>query len=167
MPERDIENAIREVLSGDMQQNALAFTACLRAHGMQFERGGGYWADKLYWLVQYQGEYVCFILLNGPDSDETCNTWTVWSDDSGSNWYEDSPLDEHLKEIGWEHVDICENCGGCGQPGGSDKCLWGKMFHNVCITTMRFINPDAGTLAFLKKMVEIRKNDILKKHSSP
>jgi len=27
---------------------------------------------------------------------------------------------------------------------------------------MSFLNPDAGTMGFVKKMVEIRKNDILK-----
>ena len=161
MPEQQIENYIADVLTGDAQKNALGFATYLRASEMQFERGTGYWEDKLYWLIKYKTDYVCFILINGSEDRSEPEGWVIWSDDSGSNWFEDFPLDEHMKEIAWKHVDICGNCGDCGNPGGSRKTIFGKEFNNVCRTTMRFINPDVEALECAKKMVELRKNDIL------
>ncbi len=72
---------------------------------------------------------------------------------------EDFPLDEHLKEIAWKNVDFCGNCGYC--TGGTHKTVFGKEFDNVCRTTMIFSNPNAETLEFMKKMVLIRKHDII------
>jgi hypothetical protein len=162
MPEQRIEIFISEILAGEAQQNALAFTSYLRANEMQFERGKGYWENKLYWLIKYKNEYVCFILINGSEDKTEPEGLTIWSDDSGSNCFEDFPLDEQMKEIAWKNVDICRNCGGCGNPGGSRKIIFGKEFNNVCRTTLRFTNPDAEALEFMKKMVEIRKKDILR-----
>jgi len=160
MPEQRIENFIVEVLAGEAQQNALAFTSYLRASEMQFERGKGYWENKLYWLIKYKNEYVCFILINGSEDKTEPEGLTIWSDDSNSNCFEDFPLEEQMKEIAWKNVDICGNCGGCDNPGGKCKTIFGKEFNNVCRTTLRFTNPDAEALEFMKKMVEIRKNDI-------
>lgn len=70
MPEQEIENFIDEVLTGETQKNALEFTAYLRANEMLFVRGRGYWEDKLYWMIKYNDEYVCFILINGSGSEE-------------------------------------------------------------------------------------------------
>jgi hypothetical protein len=162
MPEQPIENYIAEVLTGDAQKSALEFASYLRASEMQFEKGRGYWEDKLYWMIKYKDEYVCFILINGSEDKNEPEGLTIWSDDSGSNWFEDFPLDEHMKEVAWKNVDICGNCGGCGNPGGKRKTIFGKEFNNVCRTTLRFTNPDVEALEFLKKMVEIRKNDILR-----
>ena len=161
MPEQTIENYIVEILTGDEQKNALEFAAYLRASEMLFERGKGYWEDKLYWLIKHKTEYICFILINGSEDKSEPEGWTIWSDDSGSNCFEGFPLDEHMKEVAWKHVDVCGNCGGCSNPRGTRKMIFGKEFNNVCRTTMRFTNPDVETLEFMKKMVEIRKNDIL------
>ncbi len=123
---------------------------------MLFERFiKGYWEDKLYWLVDYKGVSVCHILINGYEEGH----WTIWSDESDSNSFEDFPLDEHLKEIAWKNVDFCGNCGYC--TGGTHKTVFGKEFDNVCRTTMIFSNPNAETLEFMKKMVLIRKHDII------
>ncbi len=162
MPEPGIEKFINEVLTGETQKNALEFAAFLSANQMLFVRGKGYWDDKLYWMIKYKDEYVCFILINGSGTEEKFAPLTIWSDDSDSNWYGNFPLDEHTKEIVWKNVDICGNCGGCHNPGGSCKMIFGKEFSNVCRTTLRFINPDIEALRCVKKMVEIRKNDILR-----
>ena len=165
MSEQKIENSIGEILTGDTQKNALEFASFLRASEMLLERGKDYWEDKHYWMIKYKDEYVCFILVGSEDKTEP-ESWIVWSDDSDSNWFANFPLDEHMKEIAWKNVDICGNCGGCKSrknPGGTRKTIFGKEFDNVCITTMSFTNPDAETLECIKKMVEIRKNDILRK----
>jgi hypothetical protein len=70
-------------------------------------------------------------------------------------------LDENIKEIAWLNVDFCGNCGYC--TGGRCKMIFGKEFTNVCGTTFRFTDPDVETLGCMKKLVEIRKNGILKR----
>ncbi|GHV06659.1 hypothetical protein FACS1894217_05790 [Clostridia bacterium] len=65
-------------------------------------------------------------------------------------------MDEYAKEIAFEHVDF----GTCG--GGISVKLFGKEFYPVCNgTTFRFSNPDTEALECAKKLIEIRKNDIL------
>jgi len=103
-------------------------------------------------MLKYKGEYVCFILFSSDEGGQ----WIIWSDDSGSDCYADAPVDEGLKEIAWKHVDICGSCGGCKNPGGSRKVIFGEGFDNVCITPMRFDNPDTEMLECVKKLIEIR-----------
>lgn len=74
----------------------------------------------------------------------------------------DFPLDKNLKEVAWKNVNACGNCGGCSNVGGIRKTVLGKEFDRLCNSTMAFTNPDSEVLKCAKKMVEIRKNDILK-----
>lgn len=97
------------------------------------------------------------------DSDEKTEPWIIWSDDSGSDWFSVCALDEQLKEIAWSNVDFCGNCGSCG--GGTHKTIFGKAFDNVCRNTFRFDNPNAETLECVKKLVKMRKDDIIAKVS--
>ena len=164
-----IENVINERLIGDEQKNALDFIAYLRDNEMQIEREvGGYWDGKFYYGVRYNEKYVCFILIFSPASAvDSTEPWVVWSDDSGSKWFEDYPLDEHLKEFAWKNVDVCGNeteiaCGGCPSIGGQPKTIFGKTFKNTCGTTFCFKNPSGIELDCMKMLMEIRKNDILK-----
>ncbi len=57
------------------------------------------------------------------------------------------------------------NCGGCGNPGGSTKRIFGRKFNNVCVTSMRTTNPSAEELEWMKKIVEIRKKDIMSENN--
>jgi hypothetical protein len=163
MSTQTIEIHIREVLTGEAQRLALNLAAYLTSQGMQFERGTGYWEDKRYWHIKYKNSYVCFILVNGFGSVRHKNEpegWIIWSDDYDSDLFANYPLDERTKEIAWKHIDICGKCGGCKNPGGSHKTIFGKDFDNVCITTFRFDNPDAETVECVKKLLEIRKKHI-------
>ena len=159
MMEYNIEDCILKSLIGDERNNALEFVAYLRANKMTFERGAGYWEDKFYWLIKFQNEYVCFILIG--DSEDSGSPWTIWSDDSAYHWFEDFLLDEHMKETAWNQVDFCANCGSCS--GGISKIIFGKAFDkvdNVCRTTFRFDNPSSKTVECAIKLMEIRKKDI-------
>ena len=160
-PEQKIEDFINDALYDDAQKIALDFVAFLRANDMQFERSAtNYWADKLYWYMKFQDEFVGFILVNGYGSvgdDTEPEGWIFWSDNYNSDIFADFPLDERTKEIAWNHVDF----GTCG--GGLTVKLFGKEFDPVCNgTTFRFNNPNAEELECMKKLVEIRKNDIQK-----
>jgi hypothetical protein len=160
MPDYKIDNYIGDTLTGDARKNAIDFFEYLLESELQFERGKGYWADKLYWMIKYKDEYVCFVLINGCKDNTEPDGWVIWLDGGGSDWLAANSPDERLKEIAWKHVDICGNCGGCKSPGGSRKTIFGKGFDNVCITPMRFDNPDAETVECVKKLVELRKNYI-------
>ena len=133
MTEPEIEKLTGEALTGDARKNALEFISYLKANEMSFERGIGYWEDKLYWLIKYKGEYVCFILISG--AEDPGNPWTIWSDDSDCNCFEKFPLDEHIKEFAWKSIDFCENCGNGCNPG-KRKTIFGKAFDNVCRTAI-------------------------------
>ena len=162
MSNREIEEAIGEVLTGDTQMIVLDFVAYLRANDMVIERAtGGYWDDKFYYAIRYHDEFVCTILIGA--AEDSSEPWVVWSDSSNSKWYENAPLDKHQKEIAWKYVDICgggDNCGYCGNPGGVGKTVLGKEFNNVCLTVFRFDNPDMVAVACLKELMMIRRNDI-------
>jgi len=153
MPERKIENYLGNVLTGDTRKNAAALFVYLLAHELQFERGQGYWADKLYWMIKHNDEYICFILINNAEDNTEPVGLTVWLDDGRSNCFANLSPDERTKEIAWKHIDICGNCGGCGNPGGSRKTIFGNEFDNVCVTPMRFDNPDAETVECVMKLI--------------
>ena len=152
-----VVDIINNLLIDDTQKNALDFINYLTANNMVFERGKGYWDDKYYWMIKYNSEYICFILVGGEDEKKD-NSWIIWSDDSASNGYENYTLDERKKKIAYANVDFCGNCGSCS--GGTSKTIFGRTFDNVCRTTFRFDNPDSETVECVKKLIEIRINDI-------
>ena len=143
-----IEDKFSEVLCGDSLKNALDFAAFLHANTMQYDG----------MQVTYDDKCVCYIHIDG--AEQMPGPWTVWPEGDYCEECEAVPMDEHMKEIAWKNIDICANCGGCKNPGGTHKKIFGKEFDNVCITAMRFNNPDAEAIECAKKMVEIRKKEI-------
>jgi len=164
MIEQSIENCIIEILSKDIQNFALDFIAYFRTNEMIFKRGKGYWEDKFYFMVKYQNEFICFILIG--DSENRGIPWIIWSDSSDSSdsqWYENTSLDERIKEIAFQNIDFCGKCSpNSSCYGGTHKMIFGKEFDNVCVTTFRFDNPNVESLECVKKMVELRKDYILR-----
>jgi len=160
MAEQSIEYFINENLTGPVQSNIIELVTYLRANEMlPMRQAVGYWADKLYWVVNYKDRSVCYIAINEYEK----NTCVIWSDDSGSKWFENFPLDEHTKNIALKNVNVCYSpCGGCKQGKGTPMTVFGNEFDSVCLTSFKFTNPDADTVACMKKLIEIRKNDILK-----
>ena len=99
MSERTIEDYIINELSPEDQGVALDFVKYLRNSEMEFVKDNGYWKDKIYYLIKYHAECVCFIAIKNPDEKE--NRWTVWSADIDSDWLGENQLEEELKEIAW------------------------------------------------------------------
>lgn len=160
----EIEDAIKEICSEKIKEIGSELVTFLRFNGMEFERGKGYWENQLYWYVKYKNEIVCYILVNGSGDEKEFAPLTIWSDDSGSKWYENDTLSEKLREIAWNYVDVCVQCGACA--GGKSKIVFGKQFENICRTTMRFINPEKEALNCIMKLIEMRKEDIVTKIST-
>ncbi|MBO5006997.1 MAG: hypothetical protein J6C89_06085 [Clostridia bacterium] len=152
-----IKSYITDNLSGEMKETALAFVEYLYDNGFVFWKDNcACWKDKIYYWVKYGEECVCFIAIKDPD--EPNNRWTVWSEDSSA--YEDFSVDENIKNIGWSHIDFCGRCGSCA--GGKTKNIFGKVFKRVCGCTFRVDNAKLCDLPFLKKMVDLRKQEIIK-----
>ena len=116
----------REVIKKELSKSdalvALDLVEYLRCQEVEFIRDRGYWRDKLYFVVQFQGQYVCFIAIKDPEVPE--NRWTVWSDDMTSDLLADNAVFDESKEIEWSYVDLCGHCGACG--GGRTKTIFGK-----------------------------------------
>lgn len=151
---KNIFDYIVEKLSGDMKQTALDYVNYLQDNCIEFIKDNGYWKEKIYYLCKFNGEYVCFIAIKDPDEPE--NDWTIWSEDS--NAYADVAADDSVKSAAWKHVDHCGNCGSCG--GGKAKNIFGKVFDDVCGCTFRIDNAIQSDLPFLKKMIELRIDEI-------
>lgn len=156
MVEKGIEEVINEELASEDKRIALEFTAFLRENECRLIRDRGYWKDKIYFQVQYQDDCVCFIAIKDPDEKEI--NWTVWSDDMDSEYLTENVMEDEVKQTAWEHVDFCGNCGSCS--GGRKKTIFGKEFAGVCGCTFRFDDPGTNELAFMKKMVELKKKEL-------
>lgn len=92
-------NVIIKPLTPELAADYFDFFEYLLGCDLQFERGKGYWADKLYWMIKYKGEYICFILINDGKDNTEPDGWVIWLDGGGSDWLADNSPDEHLKEI--------------------------------------------------------------------
>jgi hypothetical protein len=152
MDERKIEDFITEYITGEKQKNALEFVKYLRENEMVFYRDkSGYWADKLYWWVSYNGKYMCFILVNGYERGD----WVIWFEDADTDCFADYPADAGTKEIAWANVDIFHgDCGG-GQCEGFRKVIFGREFESLYRTLMCFTNPDAEATRCMKELARI------------
>ena len=152
---------IDSISDNELRDTASKLILFLSQNDMTFERDREYWKNQSYWYVKYKNEIVCFILINAKGDEEKFSPFTVWSDDSGSEWFKDSKLEKGIESTALAHIDICEKCGACR--GGSDKQIFGKKYHNVCRTTFRFINPNSKELTCLEQLILLRKNDVDKK----
>lgn len=161
MINNEYENAIRIVdhtfLLG-LKKNTLDFLSYLNSKALTFERLFGYWKNQFYYSVKYNDESVCYILLNGAEDEQQFAPLTIWSDDSGSDWYKNYPLNNKSKEIAWKNVDFCVNCGSCA--GGRKKIVFGREFNNICRTAFRFTNPNEKEFAVIKALINARIENI-------
>ena len=150
MAEQKFEDVINEALNGDLQKNALDFVKYLRDNEMTVAGA----------KVSYKGNAMCYMHLDG--EDEEPGPWTIWSEGDYSGESTDFPIDERMKEIAWEHVNICGSCGSC-KPG-KRKTIFGKEFDNVCNADIAFYKPNAEELECVIKLLDMRKSDINKKN---
>lgn len=63
---------------------------------MEFVRDRGYWRDKIYFLIQYNHECVCFMAINDPDEKD--KRFTVWSDEMHEEYLTEEAVENSLKE---------------------------------------------------------------------
>lgn len=154
---KQIEEYIKDNLIGETQTTALEFVTFLRSNNIEFYKDdGSCWKNKIYYWLKFKNECVAFIAIKDPDEPD--NLWTIWSDDSPA--YEDAFVSDDIKNVGWQYVDHCGNCGSCG--GGKEKIIFGKSFPRVCGCTFRIDNATQEELPFLKTMVGLRMKELLR-----
>lgn len=154
---KQIETYIEENLSDESKITALELVEFLRDNELTFYKDTcDCWKDKIYYWVKLGDECVCFIAIKDPDEPD--NLWTIWSDDSFA--YEDASISDEIKNVGWQYVDHCGNCGSCG--GGKEKIIFGKSFPRVCGCTFRIDNATQEDLPFLKTMIDLRIKELLR-----
>ena len=159
MPEKIIEDYICETLKVDVKDNALSFVAYLRSNDMQINRFTYHGEDMLHWEVKFQDQLVCYILLDSENSG-----WIVMLDISSTERFADYDADDDIKETAWKNINICHDgnrCGSCENGRRTNIKIFGKVFDDVCGMAYNFTNPDEMSLTLLKKMIDIRKNDII------
>ena len=150
---RRIEDVINDIFKENTQRNALDFIAHLREdEGVSISTDKD--DDRRVW-IRCEDKLVCEMQLEA--SEDSPGNWTVWfyGDCIG---YEDSPVDERIKAVAWTSITPCGNCGAECAPGRR-KTIFGKAFDNVCQSTLAFENPNTGTLACIKKIVDIFTTD--------
>ena len=141
MANKKIEDIINKLLTGDAQKNALDLVAHLQAAGFTITQNDA--NDESGWAVADLG----FIVIMG--TDEFPGPWSMWL--SAENLGEKlTTPDESLKQFAWANVAPCGSCGGTCTPG-TRTTIFGKVFENPCQHNLMFTNPDAETVAGMKK----------------
>lgn len=155
---KSLLKSVNKIHDIKLKNIALEFVDFLSKNVMMFEKAGGYWDKQSYWYVKYKNEFVCYILVNAAGDEEKFYPFTVWTDDTNSDWYSSCNLESNIENTAINHIDFCENCGAC--KGGTEKQIFGKKYFNVCRTTFRFINPDVNDIKCIEELVLLRKKDI-------
>jgi len=141
----DLEGHMKRALRGGALRNALDFAEYLKANEMAH--------TGVHCEVNYRGKCACYLLVDRKN-------WTVWTQGEYDQEHSDVPMDERMKEIARANVCRCVNCGN--NCPGNTKIIFGKEFTNTCNVAMRFRNPDGEALECVKKLVEMRKQAIVR-----
>ena len=154
MSNKRIEDTINNVLKDDSKKNALDLVAYLRENetsdnfsiNMHDEK------DESGWNISNLG----FIIITG--SDDFPGPWTMWV---GADKIGENSTDEQIREFAWSYVSPCGSCGGNCTPGIKAR-IFGKDFENTCQSNLMFNNPNAEAVASIIKILDIKKNEILR-----
>jgi len=137
-------------------KNALDFAEYLKANEMIY--------TGIHCEIHYKDKCACYIYF-----DASCkfhSPWSIWTEGDYDSEHDDVSISECMKEIAQANVWHCLRCGNPCSPG-KRAVIFGKEFENVCNAIMMFRNPDGETLECVKKLVDMRKNDILKNIKCP
>ena len=140
-----IEEIVSDYLDGEKLENILDFAAWLRAGKMTPTFG-----SKSSAGVSYTTR-VCYVKIYK-------DSWYIWPAGKQGAYANDFLICEELKEIVEASLAPCKPCGHqCNSGLGFTKTVCGKEFEKICgCCSVRFHNPDAETLAAIKRVIEAR-----------
>ena len=149
-----IEDAIIELLDGELQEKALEFLAYINENQFPLK------------MPEYTQNYAKFSFneyylgwIGVPEK----NKWYV-EIFNFSNFVALGDEDKEFIATVHKHINPCSHscCGSCPEPCQIAKegmTVFGKKFCNVCFQhTCGFDNPDEKTIGYIKKLIEYRKN---------
>jgi len=148
MSARKIENMIREMLPAEAQKNALDIINYLGKDVLLED-------EDWCWIAKYKDETVFHFRIGGFQDEPN---WLAWS--ASAFDYSETEIDEKFKEIAWKNICTCGSCGSECAPGRR-AVIFGKIFENCCTSSLMLINPNGDGLECLKKLIDIRKADII------
>ena len=163
----ELTEFIEGVIDGDTKQILLDFIDYCKANRMSVRFSSG-----TRWGIYFKGKRVATIEISVAGSRRGQYTWkdNAWTINIcylnvESAEFEALAVKEDLSEIIYHNICHCmgclKTCIGNQTPGVSKKVL-GKVYKKVCVDVngLSFKNPDLKTLDCVKKLMEIRKNDI-------
>jgi len=142
-----IEDAITELLDGELRENALAFAAYLSEN--QLIPNMAAWG-----YIPFNGHNIGRMGVEGKDN------W-VFEIFDFLHFGDFSDDDEEFKKAVHDHVSICE--APCHDEcwRAKDVKIFGKEFKSVCSQhSCAFVNPDAKMIAHIKKLIEYSKQTV-------
>lgn len=156
-----IEEDTRNSLSGDMLGNALDLLAYLKESGRTWM-----YHSAIHPEFYYMGELTCLLAYSKfyekLGQYDQSPSWNIccWQHENDIYELDSFPVDESVKEFAWAKVWKCFNCGGCDNPGGGCRRIFGKEYDGVCCNVFQFVNPDNEELEKIKKLMELQKRII-------
>lgn len=148
-----VEEIIQATLKGERKQNALDFVSFVKSLRMTPQ-----WASANSWAVSYKNKRVCYIKVN--DYVAGSRSWAIRPSIRYNDTLIDFCLEEGLEKVMLENVHFCHACGRCAP--GKHVVFFGKELDNVCCSPIdfEFHDPDATTLACIKKLVMFTRKSI-------
>ena len=150
-----VEEVIRNSeLSEIMQKQHIDFCRFLNDNGFTVKPEDHTENDVSGWIILYMTECV------GHTNYASTGVWIDACDFGDSDY-----ADDVLKEITRDHVRVCEHFSsggkqcGCGRQPGFSKTVFGKKHDNLCFASLEFMNPDAETLEYIKKLMILYKQN--------
>ena len=144
---KTIEDSMKEVLGGELLENALNFVAYLKESGMTLK------GNRFY----YKGELTCIPIWK-KDEKNPNGEWILCH--CPIDGHEGFPIDESVKEYVQASVSKCRNCGCDHEERGATKLIFGKKFDNLCSSEIAFINPNSEAVEKIKVLMELWKYKI-------
>ena len=157
------EEKIKDILSGDAQKNALDFVIFLRENGISLDyntsetetNNATGWNGAVGGIV---GNSIGYLFING---DENCpGPWTFWF--NSCDFENSDSADDEFKNAIWAFASPCGRCNEHWEEcmGSGKRTILGKEFENQCHSPLMFCNPDAKTLANMKRFLLYLKPEI-------
>lgn len=158
---------IEDKLDGENKQSLLEFIKYCKENKMSVKLSSGY-----IWSIHFKAKRVASIEITVKDTrrgqyTHKDDSWiiNVCYLDIESPEFDDFVECENLSETIWKNISFCKGClKACigNQPPGLNKKIAGKAFDKVSACGyIKFKNPDSDALTCVKKMMELRKKDIL------
>lgn len=149
-----IDDVISDLLDNERKNAALDFLAFLKSHKMTPQ-----WVSLNAWSVKYKGKPVCSIKFYDLRLYMDKGTWRICHSGEYDN---DLSFDNNIKDIIYNNVYFCRDCAGTSASHSVQSRILSRKFTNVCpYFKIQFENPDGDTLDCAKRLVEMRRADIL------